>query len=976
VCAVATPRVRWALLALAVGLLSWAELLAPLDRLLIDARAGLASREATGRVVVVGIDAESLDALGRWPWPRRRHADLVARLLAAGAGRIALDVDFSGAADPGEDGALAAALAEGGPSRVALAAYRQHQPMPAGPARVVETVPTAGLVAAAALATVNVVPDSDGLVRLYPPGDRLAGLWRPSLAAWAVGAAEGEPGHDLRIDYTIDVGAIPYLSYQDVLAGRLDPAWLAGRAVLVGAIDPALGDTVATPRWRALPGVMVHALAAETLLQERGLQILGGRPVGAALALLLFLLGSRLERGPPALAVAGGAGLALAAAVAAAALQLVWSRTFALGPVVLAWLAAASLVTVLDRARLRAARQAAALEAERRRRLVEGIVRTSFDGILTVAADGRILTANPAAAQILGLSADRIVGRTLAALDPALGAALPDPSGRTGCRSELRLDRTGGRGQTLETVATRLVDAVAGEIDVVVLRDVSEARATAAALDRLLHHDGPSGLPNRTLLERTLATMLGDDAATGGRLAVVAVALHGLPELEEIQGPEPAAEALRAVARALTRALGPGTPIARVGPGELAFPTTLGPTTLGATTLGATTLGATTPGATTAGATTPGATTIGAAPSDEAGLEPERSLAPIAAAALRGIEEARLADVEPRIGVALVPEHGREPAGLLRCALLATRHPPGRPGTVAVYRPSADRRAARRSELLAGLRRALRQARLELVHQPKVDTWTGLPVGTEALVRWRDPELGTVSPSEFVPLAEEADLIEPLTRQVLKLAIAEQAALRGQGLELRVAVNLSARSLDCQGAGPALLRLVDELGGGPAGLGFEVTETALLQSGRDAVAELGILREAGYAVALDDFGVGYSSFARLRDLPVSAVKIDRALVRVLPGDRSGALVLASVLELAEKLGLETVGEGVEDAADLERLRTLGCTLAQGYHIARPMPAAELGPWLRARLRRAPPRALAGAGGWSAAAAAPLGAAAG
>lgn len=919
--AAAAPRIRWALIALAVGLVSWAGLLAPLDRLLIDARAGLASREATGRVVVVGIDALSLETVGRWPWPRSRHAELLDRLLEAGAARVAFDVDFSGAADPAEDRALAAALAGAGPSRSALAAYRQHQPMQSGPPWPVETVPTAALAASATLATVNVVPDGDGLVRLYPPGDRLAGLWRPSLARWAIGAEEGEREPELWIDYGIDVGTIPYLSCQDVLSGAFDPAWVRGRAVLIGAIDPALGDTVATPRWRALPGVMLHALAAETVLQGRGLRVVGGGPVGAALAVLLLVFGPRLERAPPALAVGGGAVLLLGGAVAAGALQLAASRTFALGPLLLAWIAAASLVTALDRARLRAGRRAAALEAERRRRLVEGIVRTSFDGILTVAADGRILTANPAAARILGLPAEALAGRPLAAVEPALLAALPEAAGAAG-RAELRLDRPGGHGRTLETVATRLLDVVAGEIDVLVLRDVSEARATAAALDRLLHHDGPSGLPNRPLLERTLASALGDGAAAGGRLAVVAVGLPGIAELEEIQGPEPAAEALCAVARSLTRSLAPATPIARVGPGDLAFAVPLG----------------------------------------AARPAPGGGPAPLAAAVARALTEAGVAGLTARIGAALAPEHGREPAALLRCALLATRHPPERPGAVAVYRPSADRRTVRRLELLAGLRRALAEERLQLVHQPKVDTWTGLPVGSEALVRWSDPELGAVSPAEFVPLAEETELIEPLTRRVLQLAIADRARLLGQGLDLPVAVNLSGRTLERPGAGPALLRLVEELGGGPDGLGFEVTETALIQSGRDAVAELGILREAGFAVALDDFGVGYSSFARLRDLPVSAVKVDRALVRVLPGDRSGAQVLASVLELAEKLGLETVGEGVEDAADLERLRTLGCTLAQGYHIARPMPVDELAPWLRARLRGSPPRAAGAAAG--------------
>jgi EAL domain-containing protein (putative c-di-GMP-specific phosphodiesterase class I) len=255
---------------------------------------------------------------------------------------------------------------------------------------------------------------------------------------------------------------------------------------------------------------------------------------------------------------------------------------------------------------------------------------------------------------------------------------------------------------------------------------------------------------------------------------------------------------------------------------------------------------------------------------------------------------------------------------------------------------------------LSALRAALAADRLRLVYQPEIDTWTGVPVAVEALLRWHDPELGPLAPSEFVPLAEEAGLVEPLTRFVVRRAVADRARLAERGLALPVAVNLSARSLEGPQAAGTLARLLAEAGGTPDRLQLEITETAVARSGAEALACLLALREAGYAVALDDFGVGYSSFARLRDLPVSTLKIDRALVRVRPGDRGGDLVLQTVVELAERLGLATVGEGVEEPADLERLKAAGCTLAQGYHVAPPMPVEELAGWLEARILAADP----------------------
>ncbi|MDW8371627.1 MAG: EAL domain-containing protein, partial [Geminicoccaceae bacterium] len=290
--------------------------------------------------------------------------------------------------------------------------------------------------------------------------------------------------------------------------------------------------------------------------------------------------------------------------------------------------------------------------------------------------------------------------------------------------------------------------------------------------------------------------------------------------------------------------------------------------------------------------------------------------------------------------------------GLLRCALLAARRAGAAGDGWARYARAEDTRRLRRARLLAALRAALQGERLHLVYQPEVDTWTGTPVAVEALVRWHDPDLGPVPPSEFVPLAEEAGLVEPLTRLVFARAVADRARLAEAGVALPVAVNLSARSLDGPGAAGRLLRLLAEAGATPEALALEITETAVAAAGGEAVACLAGLRAAGYAVALDDFGVGYSSFGRLRELPVSALKIDRALVRVRPGDRGGDLVLQTVVDLAERLGLGTVGEGVEEAADLERLRATGCTLAQGFHIARPMPVDELTAWLADRL--APP----------------------
>lgn len=905
---------RWLLAAASLPLLAWLGLLEALDRWFVDSRLALSHRSATGRVVVVGIDAEAQAALGRWPWPRRHQALLLERLVDAGAARIGLDIDLSTPGEEADDRALEQALAAAGPERVALAGYHQHQPVAEGPPRRVETLPTPRLADLAATATVNVVPEADGLVRRYPVGDRLAGAWRPSLAHWLTGTPSGPDAGSIEIDFSIAVGSLPYLSAADLLAPDLDPASLAGRLVLLGAVDPALGDIVAVPRLRALPGVVVHALAAETLLQDRVPRSTGTLLPAFLAGLLLLLLGPRLERAPPFAVAVGGIACLLLAGGAALFAERVWSLRLPLAPAFAAWLASLPAVTAAALARLRAARAAAALEAERRRRLVEGIVATSFDGILTVAPDGRVLTANPAAGAILGTAPDSVVGRPLGELAPTLaeavaaGPALP---------RETVLAPPGGRRRIVETVATRLVDPVAGEVGILVLRDVSQARATAAALDRLLHRDEETGLPNRRRFEDLLDARLREPAADGA-VACLVVALAGPEEGVEADAPDAMAAALARLAAALADRLPTGTVIARVDGNALACVSPSRVAEAAATRLAAL----------------------------AAGIAPEGPVG-------------RAGEVL-RVGLALGPADAGDGRGLLRCALLAARQAGAAGGAWVRYARAEDARRLRRARLLAALRAALVSERLHLVYQPEVDTWTGAPVAVEALVRWDEPGLGPVPPSEFVPLAEEAGLVEPLTRLVLARAVADRARLAEAGVALPVAVNLSARSLDGPGAAGRLLRLLAEAGATPEALALEITETAVAAGGGEAVACLAGLRAAGYAVALDDFGVGYSSFGRLRDLPVSALKIDRTLVRVRPGDRGGDLVLQTVLDLAERLGLGTVGEGVEEAADLERLRAMGCTLAQGFHIARPMRLAELEAWLTDRLpppgRAASPRA--------------------
>jgi diguanylate cyclase (GGDEF)-like protein len=297
------------------------------------------------------------------------------------------------------------------------------------------------------------------------------------------------------------------------------------------------------------------------------------------------------------------------------------------------------------------------------------------------------------------------------------------------------------------------------------------------------------------------------------------------------------------------------------------------------------------------------------------------------------------------IGVAAYPEHGLDPDTLLRRAELAMYAAKHTRGSHAIYSADQDRQSSERLALVGTLRKAIEGDQLVLYYQPKIDCRSGQLVGVEALARWQHPQLGLVQPDRFIGLAEETGLIAQLTRWALSEALRQARAWLDVGLEIPIAVNLSA--FDVQEAQMPTV-IADLLGrwNVPARLlTVEITEGALLADPALALDVLQQLERLGVVAALDDFGSGYSSLGYLKQFPVHELKIDRSLVSDIAHQPRDQTIVRSTVELGHSLGLIVVAEGVEDAPTLAMLKTLGCDLAQGYFIARPMPAASLMEWV-------------------------------
>jgi len=305
-------------------------------------------------------------------------------------------------------------------------------------------------------------------------------------------------------------------------------------------------------------------------------------------------------------------------------------------------------------------------------------------------------------------------------------------------------------------------------------------------------------------------------------------------------------------------------------------------------------------------------------------------------------------DVEVSIGVVLSGEHGQDEAILLQRADIAMYTAKAQNLGISVYDSAVDRHSPNSLALFGDMRRALDRGELILHYQPKVSISTGDVVGAEALVRWQHPERGLVFPDEFVPFIEHTGLIGPFTRHVLDLALAQARTWSDAGRPLTVSVNLSARNLLDEGLPGQVAALLSAHGVGPELLNLEVTESAIMTDPARAQQLLEQLSTLGMGISIDDFGAGYTSLGQLKNLPVSELKIDRSFVMTMTEDPSNALIVRSVVDLGRNLGFTLVAEGVETEQILTALAGIGCDVAQGYHLSRPITAAAFDTWCAGR----------------------------
>jgi len=303
------------------------------------------------------------------------------------------------------------------------------------------------------------------------------------------------------------------------------------------------------------------------------------------------------------------------------------------------------------------------------------------------------------------------------------------------------------------------------------------------------------------------------------------------------------------------------------------------------------------------------------------------------------------------VGLAICPEHGRQPDELLRRASVAKSDAQRAEQRIHIYQNGREARHIRQLAILGDLSRAVEENELKLYLQPKIRLDNGQVCGAEALLRWDHPELGQISPNEFIPLAESAGNIKLITRWVVERSIHQCRAWKDLHINLPIAINLSARDLVNDSLPRFIAQELDKYEVGAESLSLEITEEAVIADFDQAASILTKLKAMGCHTSLDDFGTGYSSLVHLQRLPVDELKIDRLFVAQLPDSEANASIVRAIITLAHSLNLEVVAEGVETPAALRWLRDHGCERAQGFYMSKPMPAELFPGWLHSWAKR-------------------------
>ena len=532
------------------------------------------------------------------------------------------------------------------------------------------------------------------------------------------------------------------------------------------------------------------------------------------------------------------------------------------------------------------------------------------EGIVFIEA-GIIVDCNEAAARMMRLTHAQLIGRRNQDFIAPEDFETVVSNIRAGFERpyEITLIRDDGSRIAVELVGKELVYAGVTH-RMTVMRDISDRKQAEARIQFLAHHDILTHLPNRALLLDRIQSMLASARRNRTEVGIMFIDLDNFKTINDSLGHYAGDELLKRVASRLQSSLRNVDLVGRLGGDE--FLVVL------------------------------------------ADLTNAEDIAPVAEKISEAISEPfsledQILSVSASIGVSVFPRDGETPDSLIRNAdaamYLAKER--GR-NNWQFFQPSLNRQAFQALALESGIRKAIKDLEFTLHYQPEIRTNTGQPTAVEALIRWKHPELGLLGPDQFISVAEHRGLIMPIGRWVINEAIRQAREWADLGMPIPVAINLSAVQFKQKDLVEDIAARLKEHGVSGEMIELELTESLFLEDVNAMTKTLGRLKDLGVSLAVDDFGTGYSSLSYLKRYPIDKVKIDRSFVRDIPRDDDDVAITVAIINLAASLNLKVVAEGVETQEQAYFLEEHQCDFLQGYHIARPLPAADALEWLKRR----------------------------
>ena len=550
------------------------------------------------------------------------------------------------------------------------------------------------------------------------------------------------------------------------------------------------------------------------------------------------------------------------------------------------------------------------------RRLAKVVFEQSVEGIMVTDLEDRVLMVNQSFESLTGYSSAEVVGHPPRLVDTGrddneLQAIRKESMASSGrWRGELWGRKKSGDVYPLAMSVATVYDATGVPSHFIsIINDVSEQKIQAARIEQLAFYDSLTGLPNRALFLDRLEQTLTACKRHGGQGAILFLDLDRFKEINDSQGHAVGDMALVEVARRFQTASRKEETLARLGGDEFVL----------------------------IAENADRQTAIRIATRMQRALEIPLDLM------------GHSYTVGASIGIAFYPADGQTSEDLIKRTDIAMYRAKASGGGYRLYQAEMGAELEKRLTLAKRLALAMEAGGLQLYYQPQMALVSGRLIGAEALVRWNDSTLGWVSPSEFIPIAEERGMMGALGDWVLREACRQINAWAEQGAQLggRLAINVSALQMEDPDIVGRLLNIVHEAGLRPERFELELTESSMMADPERAVEVMELLNAAGFGLSIDDFGTGYSSLAYLKRFAADQIKIDISFVRNMLTDVNDATIVTTIIAMARSLGLKTTAEGVEEAGQAAALLALGCDFAQGYHFGHPEPAASfLEKWLK------------------------------